>query len=156
MKVRLLTVNKTDKGWVKEGADEFVARLKKYLQFEMKDLEISRTAAKSKQKSLEEESAKILGQLKPGDYLVLLDEKGKQFTSVGFSVWLNKKFVGINGDLVFVVGGPFGFGESVRARADEIISLSEMTFTHQMVRVFFIEQLYRAMTILKNEPYHHE
>jgi 23S rRNA (pseudouridine1915-N3)-methyltransferase len=156
MKVRLLTVNKTDKGWVKEGADEFVSRLKKYLQFEMKDLEVSRTAAKSKQKSLEEESLKILGQLKPGDFLVLLDEKGKQFTSVGFSVWLNKKFVGINGDLVFVVGGPFGFGESVRARADEIISLSEMTFTHQMVRVFFIEQLYRAMTILKNEPYHHE
>jgi 23S rRNA (pseudouridine1915-N3)-methyltransferase len=156
MKVRLLTVNKTDKGWVKEGADEFVSRLKKYLQFEMRDLEVSRTAAKSKQKSLEEESLKILGQLKPGDFLVLLDEKGKQFTSVGFSVWLNKKFVGINGDLVFVVGGPFGFGESVRARADEIISLSEMTFTHQMVRVFFIEQLYRAMTILKNEPYHHE
>lgn len=156
MKVKLLTVNKTEKGWVKEGAEEFIGRLRKYIQFEMKDLEISRSATKSRQKSLEEESVKILGQLKPGDYLVLLDEKGKQFSSVGFSVWLNKKFVGINGDLVFVIGGPFGFGDTVRSRADEVIALSEMTFTHQMVRVFFIEQLYRAMTILKNEPYHHE
>ncbi|MBK9320724.1 MAG: 23S rRNA (pseudouridine(1915)-N(3))-methyltransferase RlmH [Bacteroidetes bacterium] len=101
------------------------------------------------------EAVKILASIKSNDYVVLLDEKGKQYSSEEFAIWLNRKFVSIQEDIVFVIGGPYGFHDSVKARSSEKLALSEMTFTHQMVRIFFAEQLYRAMTILKNEPYHH-
>ena len=105
---------------------------------------------------LAEEYKKVNQVLKKSDYIVLLDEGGKEFSSLKFSEWMNKKFVSVNSDLVFIVGGAFGFHPELKERASESISLSKMTFTHQMARLFFTEQLYRAMTILKNEPYHHQ
>ena len=104
----------------------------------------------------EKEGELILKFLQPGDYLVLLDEKGKDFTSLQFAAYLEKKMHTIPKRLVFIIGGPYGFSEAVYGAASEKISLSKMTFSHQMVRLIFIEQIYRAMTILNNEPYHHE
>lgn len=155
MKVRLLQVGKTNGGWVKDGISEYLSRLSNYIPFEVKDIEINSLKHKSKDVLMLEEGKKILGSIKPGDYVVLLDEGGKLFNSEDFAKWVNKKFAGISNDLVFVIGGAYGFHENVKARANEIISMSPMTFTHQMIRLIFVEQLYRAMTILKNEPYHH-
>lgn len=134
---------------------EYTNRLKRYLTIDFAEVEISALSKKKPQDIVEEESAKILSMVKPGDYVVLLDEKGVSFSSEDFSKWLNKKFVSIQGDLFFVIGGAYGFHATLKDRANEKLALSEMTFTHQMVRVIFAEQLYRAMTILKNEPYHH-
>ena len=93
--------------------------------------------------------------IKPADFVVLLDDKGIMLTSEEMAAWLNKKFSGLSADLIFIVGGPYGFSDNLKKRANEKISLSKMTFTHQMVRLIFLEQLYRSLTILKNEPYHH-
>ena len=119
-----------------------------------KELEYQKNLAEAQQK--EKEGELILKALQPGDYLVLLDEKGKEFTSIQFSTYLEKKMHTVPKRLVFVVGGPYGFSEAVYKAASEKISLSKMTFSHQMIRLIFIEQIYRAMTILNNEPYHHE
>ena len=155
MKVKLLQVGKTNGGWVKDGISEYLARLSNYIPFEVKDLEINSLKFKAKDLLMLEESKKILGAIKPGDYVVLLDEGGKLYNSEDFAVWVNKKFAGISNDLVFVIGGAYGFHDDVKTRSNEKISMSPMTFTHQMIRLIFVEQLYRAMTILKNEPYHH-
>jgi len=155
LKVKLLQVGKTNGGWVKDGISEYLARLSNYIPFEVKDLEINSLKFKAKDLLMLEESKKILGAIKPGDYVVLLDEGGKLYNSEGFAVWVNKKFAGISNDLVFVIGGAYGFHDDVKTRSNEKISMSPMTFTHQMIRLIFVEQLYRAMTILKNEPYHH-
>lgn len=155
MKVKLLQVGKTNGGWVKDGIAEYLSRLSNYIPFEVKDLEINSLKFKTRDLLMLEESKKILGAIKPGDYVVLLDEGGKLFNSEDFAVWVNKKFAGISNDLVFVIGGAYGFHDSVKSRSNEKISMSPMTFTHQMIRLIFVEQLYRAMTILKNEPYHH-
>jgi 23S rRNA (pseudouridine1915-N3)-methyltransferase len=150
-----LQVGKTNGGWVKDGISEYLARLSNYIPFEVKDLEINSLKFKAKDLLMLEESKKILGAIKPGDYVVLLDEGGKLYNSEDFAVWVNKKFAGISNDLVFVIGGAYGFHDDVKTRSNEKISMSPMTFTHQMIRLIFVEQLYRAMTILKNEPYHH-
>ncbi len=121
----------------------------------MLEIDVPLNVKRSKQEILSEEAGRIINGIRPSDYVVLLDEKGENYSSQSFAVWLNKKFVSVQGDIVFIIGGPYGFHESVIARSSEKLSLSEMTFTHQMIRVFFTEQLYRAMTILKNEPYHH-
>jgi len=155
LKVKLLQVGKTNGGWVKDGISEYLARLSNYIPFEVKDLEINSLKFKAKDLLMLEESKKILGAIKPGDYVVLLDEGGKLYNSEDFAVWVNKKFAGISNDLVFVIGGAYGFHDDVKTRSNEKISMSPMTFTHQMIRLIFVEQLYRAMTILKNEPYHH-
>lgn len=155
LKIKLLFINKTEKGWIREGQEEYLNRLKRYISVEVKEIESSAGAKRGKADTVSDESDKILTQLKPGDYLILLDENGKECSSENFAKWLNHKFISIQGDLVFVVGGAYGFSEALKQRASEKISLSQMTFTHQMVRIIFVEQLYRAMTILRNEPYHH-
>jgi 23S rRNA (pseudouridine1915-N3)-methyltransferase len=155
LKIKTIFINKTLPGWVTEGLSEYKSRLKRYLAIEFIEVVLNSSSKKKAKDVLEEEKLKIFSQIKPGDYLVLLDEKGEEYSSEEFSKWLNKKFVSIQGDLIFVVGGAYGFHDELKVRANELISLSKMTFTHQMVRVVFTEQLYRAMTILKNEPYHH-
>lgn len=156
MKIKLIVVYKTDSDWVKEGLNIYLNRLKKYLKVELKEIEVASISKKSRPEVLIEEAVKILKATKPSDYIVLLDEKGTEHSSHSLAAWLNKKFISVQGDIVFIVGGPFGFHESVISRSSEKLSLSQLTFTHQMIRVFFVEQLYRAMTILKNEPYHHD
>jgi 23S rRNA (pseudouridine1915-N3)-methyltransferase len=155
LKIKVLFVNKTVGSWVKEGLTEYKSRLKRYLPVEFIELEISSTTKRKNQEILDEESNKIMSHVKSSDHLILLDENGAHLSSEEFAKWLNKKFISIHGDLIFVVGGAYGFHSELKERANEQLSLSKMTFTHQMVRVIFAEQLYRSMTILKNEPYHH-
>lgn len=157
MKTCLLVIGKTDAAFIREGIAEYEKRLMRYLPYEMKilpDVKNARNMTENLQK--EKEGELILEQLQAGDWVVLLDEKGKQYTSVGFADYLAQKMLMGIKRLVFVIGGPYGFAESVYQRTNEKISLSKMTFSHQMVRMIFTEQIYRAMTILKGEPYHHE
>lgn len=140
---------------MKEGIEIYRKRLVRYLAFESTELMAAGGAKMPEEKILQLEAVKLLAAVKPSDWLVLLDDKGAQFTSEGLAAWMNKKMISISGDLVFACGGAYGFHSSVYERANEKLSLSAMTFTHQMVRLIFTEQLYRAMTILKNEPYHH-
>lgn len=157
MKICLLVIGKTDAAYIRTGIEEYEKRLTRYVPYEMKvlpDVKNSKNMPESLQKDKEGEL--ILGQLQAGDVVVLLDEKGKQFTSTGFSGYLAQKMqCGIK-RLVFVIGGPYGFAEDVYKRANDKLSLSKMTFSHQMVRMIFVEQVYRAMTIMNGEPYHHE
>ena len=155
MKVKFIQLYKTEDSWLKTGINLYSERLIRYISFESIVLEVPGAKGKGKEQVLLAEAEKVFSILKSTDYVVLLDEKGKNFDSEGFAFWMNKKFTGISGDLVFIIGGAYGFHESLYKRSKESIALSSMTFTHQMVRLIFIEQLYRAMTILKNEPYHH-
>lgn len=157
MKVCLLVIGKTDASYIREGIAEYEKRLKRYIPYEMKmlaDVKNAKNMTETVQK--EKEGELLLEQLQAGDYVVLLDERGREYTSVGFSEFVAQKMlIGIK-RLVFVIGGPYGFAEAVYRRGQEKISLSKMTFSHQMIRMIFAEQLYRAMTIMKGEPYHHE
>ena len=156
MKAILLSVGKTDDDFYAQAIDVFKKRLGFYIPFDMEfvpDLKNTKNLSEKEQKNLEGEG--ILNRIQPGDYVVLLDDKGKQYSSTEFARFMEKKSHSVPKRLVFVVGGPYGFSEAVYARANEKLSLSKMTFTHQMVRLVFVEQLYRAMTILNNEPYHH-
>ncbi|MCX6245349.1 MAG: 23S rRNA (pseudouridine(1915)-N(3))-methyltransferase RlmH [Bacteroidetes bacterium] len=157
MKVKLLVIGKTDEPYIRKGLDEYESRVKRYLSFEMVEIPGLKNALHlSKQEWKAKEAAKILPFLSPSDIIVLLDETGKEMTSVEFSSFLNQKFSSSAKNLVFIIGGPYGFDDSVRKMAGFQLSLSRMTFSHQMVRLFFLEQLYRALTILRNESYHHE
>lgn len=157
MKVVLLVVGKTDTRYFAEATDEYKNRLVHYVPFEMQVLpDIKNVKNLSELQQKEKEGDMILKALLPGDYMVLLDDKGKEFTSVDFARYMEKKMQTVPKRIVFVIGGPYGFSEAVYKAAMEKISLSKMTFSHQMVRVVFVEQVYRAMTILNNEPYHHE
>lgn len=156
MKTVLLTVGKTDNNAIATEIDNYTKRISHYLSFSIEvipDIKKAKKLSESMQNQKEGES--ILSKLLPTDYVVLLDEGGMQFGSVEFAQYLEKKKNTIAKRIVFIVGGPYGFSEAVKARANESISLSKMTFTHQMVRLVFVEQFYRAMTILNNEPYHH-
>lgn len=156
MTIKLVCVGKTDKKELKELIEVYSDRLQHYIKFEMDiipDLKKTRNLDENQQKSREGDL--ILSGIKKSDFMVLLDENGKQFTSETFSEYIQKKMNTGLKRLIFVIGGPYGFSDKVYARANSKISLSKMTFSHQMVRVFFTEQLYRAFTILKNEPYHH-
>lgn len=157
MKTKLIYVGKTGKSFLTDGEKEYAKRVKRYTPFEVLELPDVKNAKKRTEeeiKSIEAES--ILRKIKSSDYVVLLDEKGKEYTSVEFSIFIQKKFNSGSQGLVFIIGGPYGFAEAVYQRANEKIALSKMTFSHQMVRMFFMEQLYRGLTILKNEPYHHQ
>ena len=157
MKITLLTVGKTTNTNLVTLQDEYQNRLKFYIPFEMVVIpELKNTKNLSIAEQQEKEADLILKQLDTSDEVVLLDDKGKQFTSMGFSEYISKKMLASHKRMVFVVGGPYGFSERVYNRANGKVSLSAMTFSHQMIRLIFIEQLYRAMTILKGEPYHHE
>ena len=157
MKILLLTIGNTDKKYMKEGIDDYVKRLSFYLPFEIKvipDLKNRSTLSEDLQK--EKEGLLILNQVLSGDFLILLDERGTEFSSLEFSKWIEKKMIAGIRQLVFVIGGPYGFSKMVYQRSDFKIAMSQLTFSHQMVRMIFVEQIYRAMTIIKNEPYHHQ
>ena len=157
MKIKLLTVGKTTNSHLIKLQEEYQNRLKYYIPFDLTVIpELKNTKNLSIAEQQEKEADLILKQLEINDEVILLDEKGKQYTSVGFSEFISKKMLASHKRMIFVVGGPYGFSERVYQRANGKISLSAMTFSHQMIRLIFVEQLYRAMTILKGEPYHHE
>lgn len=157
MKITLLTIGKTEDKYLNEGIDIYLKRLKHYVTFRILELpELKNTKSLSQDQQKNRESELIFKNIQSTDHVVLLDEKGKEFSSRGFSVFLNKKMVGGLQHLVFIVGGPYGFSDEVYSRSNDKISLSQMTFSHQMIRLLFTEQLYRAFTILKGEPYHHD
>lgn len=155
MKIRLLTIGKTSDSWVKEGIGVFEKRLKHYCTFEVAELVVPALKGLNADQQKTAEGKYLLARLSQGEKLVLLDENGATFTSEKFAEWMNRQQNSGVKSLAFVVGGPFGFSEEVYKAAAAKISLSSMTFTHQMVRLFFTEQLYRAFTILKGEKYHH-
>ena len=156
MKTELLLVGKTTDKNLQAGIDDYVGRIGHYMPFALiviPELKNTKSLSEEQQKSLEGEA--ILKLLQPSDTLVILDEKGREYSSVEFASWLAKRQQTAR-RLVFLIGGPYGFSEAIYERANEKISLSKMTFSHQLVRLIFAEQLYRACTINKNEPYHHE
>ena len=157
MNIKLITIGKTDNKNLQSLIDEYIKRLSFYVKFELEiipDIKNVKNLSDSQQK--EKEGELILSKIAPTDHLILLDENGKTFSSVGFSEFLQKKMNAGIKTLVFVIGGPYGFSETVYKQAVGKVSLSEMTFSHQMVRLFVIEQIYRGFTILRNEPYHHQ
>jgi 23S rRNA (pseudouridine1915-N3)-methyltransferase len=157
MQIKLIAIGKTDQKELQSLIDAYAKRLSFYVKFDLEiipDLKNVKNLSEMQQK--EKEGELILAKISSTDYLILLDENGKNFSSVGFSEFLQKKMNAGIKTLVFVIGGPYGFSETVYAKAQGKISLSAMTFSHQMVRLFFIEQIYRGFTILKNEPYHHQ
>ena len=157
MKIKLVVIGKTDKKYLQEGIDLFQSRIPHYLPFEYQIIpDIKNTKNLSEDQQKEREGELILAQLKAGDELILLDERGKEYRSVVFAGFLEKKMLSGVKNLIFSIGGPYGFPHKVYEAASGKISLSKMTFSHQMVRLIFCEQLYRALTILKGEPYHHE
>lgn len=157
MKITLLTVGKTDRDWVRQGLDIYVSRLKHYIPFSMVEIpELKNVSALSKDQIKAKEGELILKNIRPIDDLILLDEHGKEYTSVELAKVIQEKISYTGKDMVFVIGGAYGFSPEVYSRANSKISLSRMTFSHQMVRAIFAEQLYRAFTIMKGEPYHHE
>jgi len=156
MTIKLVCIGKTDKKELEALIKTYSERLQHYIKFEFEiipDLKKTKNLDENQQKSKEGEL--ILSGIQNSDFTVLLDENGKQFSSETFSEYIQKRMNTGMKRLIFVIGGPYGFSEEVYKRADSKISLSKMTFSHQMVRLFFTEQLYRAFTILKNEPYHH-
>lgn len=157
MKISLITVGKTDVKWVKEGLEEYVSRLSRYVPFSLIEIPQLKAAPSMPQERVKEiEGEAVLKRIKPSDEVILLDERGKMFSSQEFASLLEGRMAHGSRDMVFVIGGAFGFSEKVYERASSLMSLSKMTFTHQMVRTIFAEQLYRAFTIIRGEPYHHE
>ena len=155
MKMKLIAIGKTDEAFLVEGIEKYLKRLKHYVSFEIIVLNDVKTGKKLNiELQKEQEGRAILEKVQSNETLILLDENGKDFTSVGFANFLQKKLNAGN-NLVFVIGGPFGFSTEVYQRADAQLALSKLTFSHQMVRLFFVEQLYRAFTIIKSEKYHH-
>lgn len=157
MKIVLLSVGKVDDDFFAQAIEMYRKRINFYLPFDneiVPDVKNTKNLSEKEQKNLEGSS--LLKTLQSSDYVVILDDKGKHYTSTEFARFIEKKTHSVPKRLVFIVGGPYGFSDEIYARANEKLSLSKMTFTHQMVRLVFAEQLYRAMTILNNEPYHHE
>ena len=157
MKIELAVIGKTSIGYLKQGIDEYIKRLKHYVPFEIKYIDdIKNTKNISEDQQKRTEGAKILSLLDKSDFVVLLDEHGKEYTSMQYSSYIQKRMlIGVK-KVVFVIGGPYGFSQEVYDRANDKISFSKMTFNHEMIRLIFTEQLYRAYTIINHEPYHHE
>jgi len=156
LRVSLITVGKTDIKWVSEGLEVYSSRLRHYIPFEIREIpELKNVSAMSQEQIRMAEGKLILKLIKDSDDVILLDEHGKEFRSIEFADYLQKKF-NRGRDIVFVVGGAYGFSYEVYSRSNSKLSLSKMTFSHQMVRTIFVEQLYRALTIIKGESYHHE
>lgn len=157
MNIKLLAIGKTDDKNLQALLNEYIKRLTFYVKF---DLEVIPDVKNAKNMSIDQQKEKegnlLLAKVGSGDWVLLLDEKGKKYTSLQFADFLQKRMNSGIKNLIFVIGGPYGFSPEVYARANGKISLSDMTFSHQMVRLFFVEQLYRGYTILRNEPYHHE
>ncbi|MCM8526365.1 MAG: 23S rRNA (pseudouridine(1915)-N(3))-methyltransferase RlmH [Lentisphaeraceae bacterium] len=156
MKITLVQVGGTVDNYLKFGVDEYIKRLSHYTKFSITEISDLKNAAKMSRDELKKkEGAEILKKLSSDDFVVLLDERGKQYSSTDFAELIQKKMNQSTKSLVFVIGGAFGFSDEVYKRANSKLSLSKMTFSHRMIRLLFTEQLYRAFTILRNEPYHH-
>lgn len=156
MKMKLIAIGKTDPDYIEKGVTLYRERIVHYIPFEIVYInDLKRTNSFSPQEIKTKEGDLLLSRIGPNDHVVLLDDKGKEFSSLEFSGFINKKNLSLK-SLTFIIGGAYGFSEDVYRRANEKLSLSKLTFSHQMVRLIFLEQLYRAMTILRNEKYHHE
>lgn len=156
MRITLLVVGKTLKNWVKDGLNVYEDRLSHYTSFRVQEIpELKNVSALTREQIKRKEGELILKNLQPSDRVILLDERGRQQSSMEWGAELGR-LQNLGRNLVYVVGGAYGFSDAVYERADDRISLSRLTFSHQMVRVIFAEQLYRAFTILNGEPYHHE
>ena len=157
MKITLLAIGKTNAKYLQEGIEQYTKRLSHYIPFELKILpDVKTTKALTTDKQKEMEGEMFMSAIQQGDWVTLLDERGKEFTSRDFAAYIDKKMITIPKNLIFIIGGPYGFSKAMYERANEKLSLSKMTFSHEMIRLFFVEQIYRAMTILKGEPYHHD
>ena len=157
MKINLILIGKTNSKTYESIIDDYSERVKHYTPFDVTVIpELKNTKSLSLEQQKHMEGELILPQLQDSDYVVLLDEHGQELRSIEFATWMGKKQQAVSRRLVFIIGGPYGFSPAVYQRANEKLSLSKMTFSHQMVRMIFIEQLYRAFTILKGEQYHHE
>jgi 23S rRNA (pseudouridine1915-N3)-methyltransferase len=157
MKVTLIVVGKTDKKYILEGIAEYEKRLLHYCKFEVKVIpDIKNSKAMSANVQMQKEGEQILAAIRPSSEVILLDEKGGEYTSMEFAKFVEKKAISGQSELSFIIGGPYGFSPEVRSSATALLSLSRLTFSHQIVRLIFMEQLYRVMTIIKGEPYHHE
>ena len=157
MKTVLLVVGKTVEKYFIQAIEEYVQRTKHYISFDLEVIpELKNTKSLNEEQQKEKEGELILKSLQPGDTVVLLDEHGKEMRSIEFAEYMKRKLNTTNKRLVFIIGGPYGFSPAVYEVSKEMLSLSKMTFSHQMIRLIFIEQLYRAMSILNGSPYHHE
>jgi 23S rRNA (pseudouridine1915-N3)-methyltransferase len=157
MHALLVLVGKTNDSRIISLIEDYTKRINRYHRLDIQVVpELKNKGKMSEKIQKQKEGALILEKLKAGDWVILLDEKGKTFDSIGFSQYINTRRSGSHKRMVFIVGGPYGFSEEMYARGQEKITLSSMTFSHQMIRVFFLEQLYRANTLLNNEPYHHK
>ena len=157
MKISLLVVGKTVHSYLNQGIEEYTKRISRYCPFSIQyiaDAKTTKSLSQEQQKQLEGDN--IAAALDKSDYVVLLDEHGKEFTSVDFSTYIERKMQSVPKRLVFIIGGPYGFSKEIYGRANEKISLSKMTFPHDLIRLVFTEQLYRAFSIIHHEPYHHE
>lgn len=157
MNIKLIAVGKTDNPALQQLISTYEKRLSYYINFELQllpDIKNSKSLSEEQQKIKEGEL--ILSYVEPSHHLILLDERGKEYTSIAFADELQKKMNTSIKQLTFVIGGPYGFSQAIYQRANSKLSLSKLTFSHQMIRLFFVEQLYRAFTILRNEPYHHQ
>ena len=157
MKIELFVVGKTNHNYLSPGIEDYLKRINRYIQFSIRCIsDAKNTKNLSQQQQKNAEGQNILVAIETSDYVVLLDEHGKEYKSIEFASLIDKKMQTVAKRLVFVVGGPYGFSEDVYKRANEKISLSKMTFPHDLIRLIFVEQLYRAFSILNHEPYHHE
>ena len=157
MKINLILVGKTNSNTFQGIIDDYSERIKHYTPFEVTVIpELKNTKSLTQEQQKKMEGDLILKLLQDSDYVVLLDEHGKELRSIEFATWMSKKQQSVSRRLVFIIGGPYGFSSDIYGRANEKLSLSKMTFSHQMVRMIFVEQLYRAFTIIKGEQYHHE
>lgn len=157
MKATLILVGKTVDKRFAELISEYTNRLKHYINFEISTIpELKNTKSLTSEQQKNSEAELIIKNLQPSDYVVLLDEHGKEMRSVEMADWMKRKMNTINKRIVFIIGGPYGFSQKIYDIAHEKLSMSKMTFSHQMIRLIFVEQLYRSMTILNGEPYHHE
>lgn len=157
MNIRLIMVGKTEAKWLRQGQEEYAGRLSHYCRFSLVEIpELKNAKSLSRDQIKEKEGELILKMVATSEELILLDERGDSFTSTGWAREMEKKFLHSSRDIAFAIGGSYGFSQSVYDRADSMVSLSRMTFSHQLIRVVFLEQLYRMFTIMKGEPYHHE
>ena len=157
MQIQLIAVGKMSDAPLVQAVEKYVKRLVHYVPFQLLTVpDVKTTRSMTGQRQKEAEGSVILSSVDARDLVILLDERGKEFTSREFASYIDRRTLSLPGNLVFVIGGPYGFSQQVYDRANDKISLSRMTLTHEMVRLFFVEQLYRAMTILRGEPYHHD
>ena len=157
MKIKLLQVGKTNEKYLLEGIEKYYKRINRYISFEIQTIpELKNTKKLSQEQQKQQEGILIAKKIAPTDFLILLDEKGKSYSSINFARFIEEKAIQSTKQITFVIGGPYGFSKEIYQRANNKISLSTMTFSHQLIRLLFLEQVYRAYTIINKEPYHHE